>query len=393
MRNIVSVTSYGKRLNTLLPITLKSIFNQNGFEPDKIVVYLAEKDYNNIDGNLFKEMPSVEFRVVSDYKSYKKYFALTDSEFDNDIVWVIDDDIEFSSNAWENFKKAYDSNDNKNIIYTTELYKIVDGEKIPVKKSNEGLYHFIGRCNFFSPNVGRITESVIGDGFRLVPTWDDIFLSVYFCNKELKFQNIGKIYSRLKRDNYYDSLTFKNKGTYNGSFERVLRFFEYSKNDFIVSVSAENNTALYDKIISLFNQSLKPNKVILTLKTGEKLKKKVSNLTKTLDFEIQYTDLNPNDKKWIPDNVSNDSLLFVLDGSKVYPENFLMQLYKDYNRNVITIGKKMQYFKGFGHQYIVNDIATIIPTRYLIGLDCSDEDFLIKITENVLKNGSVVRTF
>lgn len=401
MRKIVSVTSFGARLNSILPIALRSVTDQVDFKPDKIMVYLAEDDYASLNKNAFNKIRNVEFKVVPDYMSYKKYYALTEREYDNDLVWVVDDDLNMRPNTWKLFENAYNK-ERTDIIYSSDLYFIKDNKQHLIQKSEDAyMSYYWGMCNFFLPQTARFEESVLRDGFNLLPTWDDAFLSVYFYNKEVRFQNINnvkEIASRPLFNNYQLinhptgalSLGKINKKTFKGSLKKALDYFGYPSERIVVSLGMDaSSKQIYDKVVSIFNQKLIPDEVILTVKSDFKPTKKLQGLVDEYCFDIQYAD-DPMLKKWNPDNVDDDSLLVVTDGSFEFDKDTVLKLYSKYNNKAITADNTLVYVKGYGHHYAVSDKCTVVKRKSLRGIEAVDDLDITEVTRVVLSNHTSV---
>ena len=73
---VVSLTSYGKRINYRLILTLKSLIFQKK-RPLTIVVYLSHEDYNKmiifLNKHFIKYNNIIKFVKTYDFKSYKKF--------------------------------------------------------------------------------------------------------------------------------------------------------------------------------------------------------------------------------------------------------------------------------------------------------------------------------
>lgn len=107
-RVIVSLTSYPARINRLW-LVIESIFRQTR-KPDKIILYLSRiqfPDENLLPKSLLRQKGrGLEIRFVdNNYNSHKKYiYTLTD--FADDFLLTIDDDIFYRSNMIEQLYKT-----------------------------------------------------------------------------------------------------------------------------------------------------------------------------------------------------------------------------------------------------------------------------------------------
>ena len=104
---IVSVTSFPARIDRI-HYSLKSILAQK-MKPDKIVVYLGDKEFEGVDlpqslTELFEY--GVEVRFRKDLKPHTKYlYAMQD--FPDDVIITVDDDIYYRPRLIEDLYNAY----------------------------------------------------------------------------------------------------------------------------------------------------------------------------------------------------------------------------------------------------------------------------------------------
>lgn len=131
-RIIVSLTSYPVRIPSLWKV-IECLFRQT-IKPDKIVLYLTEKQVGNIENlpnNLLKlRERGLEIRLCKEeIRSHTKYFQAF-QDFPNDIIITIDDDLFYRSDLIENhirWHKKYPNtiitNWAKEILQTTPLYR------------------------------------------------------------------------------------------------------------------------------------------------------------------------------------------------------------------------------------------------------------------------------
>jgi hypothetical protein len=107
---IVTLTSYGKRVNKKAPYAIRSLLNQS-IQPDRIVLYLAHG--TTIPTELEKlRSAGLEIRFCDDLRSYKKLIPAL-SEFSNDILVTADDDIYYPSDWFKLLKESYLQNTSK----------------------------------------------------------------------------------------------------------------------------------------------------------------------------------------------------------------------------------------------------------------------------------------
>lgn len=399
MRTIVSMTSYGERLTQTLPKALDSIYKMKDLNPDKVLLYLAKQDYELFDKKMLETYEDLEIRIVKDLKSYKKYFVLTESEFDNDFIFIADDDFEYNAQTWLSLKTLYNKNGNQNCIYT-KTSSVSDGFFKPyfIPKNNQNIsfdtFIFWSGCGMLiPPKVMRFDNSILEDGFNLGNNGgldyvnDDNFLSVYCFKEGIKCYCV---YSEQKNLDFKGNNKFvdthKNKSKLHTQLS--LRYFGLPEAEkIVVSMTTDNQSSVCDKITGLFeNQTLQPDKVILTLNQDDSVKRKLIGLTKEYNLEIQKTTYNPLLKKWNPDNVEGNDLLFVIDDETDIEDTLLEGMFKEYFLPHKQNGK-LKYIKGFGHRHLVNSHKEVVRANQMKSLDLNEDgDIEEIITKTILLN-------
>lgn len=111
---IVSLTSYGRRVNSVAPYTIMSLLRQN-YKPDKIILWLDSDNWNdnNLPSNIKKlKSKGLDVRFCPDYKSYKKLIPAI-SEFPDDLIFTADDDIYYAPDTIEVLMQKYKENPNR----------------------------------------------------------------------------------------------------------------------------------------------------------------------------------------------------------------------------------------------------------------------------------------
>ena len=227
MSLIISITSYGLRLNTLLPKVIDSIFRQKDIKEFRIIVYLTKEDYANLQYN---NNSLVEYKIVPDYKSYKKYIALTEEVFNNDLIWIIDDDLYYNSDSYNLFNQSFKNDKN---VYTFGLQHI---KKKPffyndfehqnnVLTDNYLIYSGTG-C-FFPPNVARFNIKVLEEGLKISPTNDDAFMSAYLISQKISAVGIKinkRVFCEIKKPFVEKTLIDENIKNFDS---QILKCFNY----------------------------------------------------------------------------------------------------------------------------------------------------------------------
>ena len=102
---VVSLTSYGKRLNSL-HLTLISILTQS-VQPKKVIVWLATGEHLTRELNALS--PYVSFRFCDDLRSYKKLIPTLKLELELPIV-TFDDDVIYPVDQLERLYQTYLAN-------------------------------------------------------------------------------------------------------------------------------------------------------------------------------------------------------------------------------------------------------------------------------------------
>lgn len=116
-RVIVSLTSYGRRVSSVLPFTIISLLKQS-FKPDLIVLWLDKDNWNesNIPTKLSRlQKYGLTIKFCDDLKSYKKLVPALE-EYPNDIIIAVDDDFYYRNHLIQQLIDAW--NMNPNCIYT-----------------------------------------------------------------------------------------------------------------------------------------------------------------------------------------------------------------------------------------------------------------------------------
>lgn len=111
---VVSLTSYGRRVRTVLPFTIISLLQQT-CKPDVLVLWLDSDNWN--DGNLPQQLRrltryGLTIRYCEDIKSYKKLIPALE-EWPHATIVTCDDDIFYKRNMLERLWKAHLNNPGK----------------------------------------------------------------------------------------------------------------------------------------------------------------------------------------------------------------------------------------------------------------------------------------
>ena len=184
---IVSLTSYGVRINDTLPYTLFSLLQQTR-KPNRIVVWIDNDnwDKDSLPPILKKfEDLGIEFFFVEDIRSYKKLIPAIEM-FPDNVIITVDDDLYYNPNTVERLINAYHESD-KRSVFGTWAYKskVAEGHYLPystwrVDDSNSiEEYSLIG-CGgiLYPPHIfdGEILKKELF--MQMAPTADDLWFWV-----------------------------------------------------------------------------------------------------------------------------------------------------------------------------------------------------------------------
>lgn len=185
---IISLTSYGNRVEDTLPYALYSLLTQTVL-PKKIVVYLDRDNWSDdLLPAILRKMQSigVTFSYCEDIRSYKKLIPAL-REFPNNPILTVDDDLYYNPNYMEWMTNAYYQSDKETVLGQWGCIPLKkNGKYLPYSqwpdcklgtKEDEKL--FIGCCGVcYPPRVfdGEIFNEQIF--MQLCPTADDIWFWV-----------------------------------------------------------------------------------------------------------------------------------------------------------------------------------------------------------------------
>ena len=191
---IVSLTSYGVRVEDTLPYTLYSLLWQTRM-PNRIVVWLDNVNWSDDKlPELLQRMKSfgIEFYYVDDIRSYKKLIPAL-KKFPDNVIITVDDDLYYNKHTVEWLTDAYEKSDKQSVIGTWAYgARASKGRYMPYSQWKEakagtptGEYSLIG-CGgiLYPPRV--FDDEVLKDELfmELAPTADDLWFWV--MEKRLK---------------------------------------------------------------------------------------------------------------------------------------------------------------------------------------------------------------
>lgn len=133
---IVSLTSYGRRVGSVLPFTIMSLLRQS-YKPDMIILWLDNDNWN--DEKLPKSLKRLKkygltIRYCEDLKSYKKLIP-TLEEFPDDIIITCDDDLYYRHYVVKDLVDAYRQNPSNIHVQNAHIIQLDrKGEILPYDK-------------------------------------------------------------------------------------------------------------------------------------------------------------------------------------------------------------------------------------------------------------------
>lgn len=184
-RVVVSLTSYGRRVSTVLQYTICSLLRQT-YKPDVIVLWLDYDSWNeeNLPFSL-KELRKygLTIKFCDDIKSFKKLIPTLEF-YPNDLIITVDDDIYYKRDMVERLVKEYQKD--SSCIYTHRAHKIsfsACGDLLPYNEWKEEISDEVGRTVFPTGGAGCLyTRSMLykdickRDLFmQLAPKADDVW--------------------------------------------------------------------------------------------------------------------------------------------------------------------------------------------------------------------------
>ncbi len=151
---IVSLTSYGRRVNKVLPYTIISLLRQT-YKPDELILWLDNENWNtdNIPVELRRlERFGLKICFCEDLKSYKKLIpSLT--RFPESLIITADDDVYYRSDTVERLVHEYELNPNR--IYCHTAHGMIIDSQRGLLKYNEWKMNVENACGQLVFPVGE----------------------------------------------------------------------------------------------------------------------------------------------------------------------------------------------------------------------------------------------
>ena len=207
---IVSVTSFGRRVEDSLPYALYSIFSQTKL-PNRIVLYLDNQNWNDekLPG-IIKHLKKLGLEVYycDDYRSYKKLIPALKQFPDNAII-TIDDDIYYADGLIEALINEYRQSDKKTVIcHWACIQEKRNGKFIPYSQWQDSEYGnehsiyspFGGDGTLYPPHI--FDEEILNDEvfMKLAPTADDMWFWLMEYRQSI---NVRLLKNSKSLKNYY----------------------------------------------------------------------------------------------------------------------------------------------------------------------------------------------
>lgn len=228
---VVSLTSYGRRVKKILPLTIVSLLKQT-YKPDEVILWLDDSwEKKDLPTKLSKlEKYGLTIKFCQDIKSYKKLIPSLIS-FPDDVIITVDDDVYYRKNVIEKLIKCHRENPGKVICNDAHFPNFSEmGEFLSYNKWN---YDVFGMDNKFVFPVGvggclykkeYLYKDVCNDSLfmKLAPRADDIwfyFMALLNGTGHIVLPYIENIFIPL--DNFYQ-LMHKDSNLSNSNYRESL---------------------------------------------------------------------------------------------------------------------------------------------------------------------------
>lgn len=405
-RIIVSLTSYGERLKETAPEAVKSINECAEYTPDLIVLYVAENERHLVKDQ-FRHIKNIQIRYIPDYLSHKKFYALTEKEFEDDFIVIADDDLHYKTYFLSKLFQKYEEHKNcENFIVCNRAQRLIDREyknrKFVLKGEPDSgrMIYGSGAGVLVPPHTMRFSEELIKEGFTVSPHCDETFYSAYCIKNGIKTFCTGKpqpFYQirlpKLDPTGLWDKYNQYEKDE---TFHKMFKHFDLEINEriYVSFTSWKKRIHLASKVVErMRKQTLKPYKIILTLSSDE-FKNMEKDLPKDLtrmvgeDFEI----------KWVKENtftfkkleplfyVDRNCWVLIIDDDVEYPNDFIESMYFSADpegTQPVTGSSLKTWYREWGNVMSANGAFTLIkPVHCLPHLQLM-KDYIMNITQDI----------
>lgn len=213
-RVIISLTSYGRRVNDVLAFSIYSLLSQT-YRPDEIVLWLDNDNWDDekLPSRLarLKEKGLLTVRYCEDLRSFKKLVPALEA-YPDDIIITVDDDLYCRWDMVERLVEAYKQNPGCIITHRAhrphiEGNQFAEYDKWDDSISNEshGLVFPTGGAGCLYKKEYLYKDICRKDLFmRLTPLADDVwfyFMGVLNGTKQIVLKRKGFVY--IAMDNFY----------------------------------------------------------------------------------------------------------------------------------------------------------------------------------------------
>lgn len=213
-RVIVSLTSYGRRVNDVLVFSIYSLLNQT-YRPDEIVLWLDRDNWSDeklpVRLSHLKEKGLLTVRYCDDLRSFKKLVPAIET-YPNDIIITVDDDLYCRHNMIERLVEAHKQN--PGCIITHRAHRPhVDGNKFSkyntwddsISDESQGLVFPTGGAGCLYKKEYLHEDICRKELFmKLTPFADDVwfyFMGILKGTRQIVLKRKG--YTYISLDNFY----------------------------------------------------------------------------------------------------------------------------------------------------------------------------------------------
>lgn len=403
-RLIVSLTSYGARLGTTCSKAIKSLNSCLDYKPDLIVLYVAEQDKSLVK-NQFDKIRNLSIRYVPDYKSHKKFIALTEREFIDDYVVIADDDLSYKPYFFQRLFEKFEEHRNiDKFIVCNRAQLVVDmtynNRKFILKGDpDDGRMLFgSGGGLLIPPHIMRFEESLIEEAFKLSPHCDEQFYSAYCIKNNIKTFCTGKPQPftplQLPKEDpkgLWDKYNCREKDV---TFHKIFEYFKLEINEkiFVSFTSWRARINYAAKVVErMRKQTLKPEKIILTLSIDEfpeKEKELPENLVNMVgdDFTIRWVKENTYTFKKLEPlfYIHPEHWVLIVDDDVDYPKDFIQTMYYSLNGDEPVTGSSLKtWYREWKNVVSANGAFTLIKPKHCLPYLKDIFEYLLQFTTDI----------
>ena len=384
---VISFTSFPARINDVWKV-VESLKNQS-IRPERIILWLSKVQFPTSDSipRLLKECVDdlFEIRMVDgDIRSHKKYFYAM-REFPDKTIVTCDDDIYYHQDMLRNLLEASQAQPDNIIANTSKRIKFDNkGEVMPYAQWDKTYIPFakVDRVQIglggvlYPPN--SLHELVLRDDLftELAPLADDLWLNMMARLKKTPIVQSGRNILPLCVKSDSPSLKSVNTGAENMNDVQIRNMRRWLKENempdvysydyrieepvsgggkIIVSLTSFpariNN--VWQVIICMLNQTLKPHKIILWLSKDqfpayESIPESLRRLENGM-FQIKVVDgdIRSHKKYYYAAKEYPDDWVFLIDDDIYYPTTILERTWKAHNDYPDSIISNYGYIMTF----------------------------------------------